>query len=201
MALRNILKWNLKLFCNSNAAAGLSVVNRSIAWIAWELATEDSESVALNPKYDVIDKIKWTQQGDACLFFVFCFSQYDFVFNFSFFDIRIRAVSAFWHSKSYFYLKIGAEYHSFDSKSDFAIYLILTFEIPFWHSKWGRISNFDIRTGAENRLFTFKILFWRSNWDRLSHFDAQNGARISILTFKILFWRSNCDMPQHALKR
>ena len=101
---------------------------------------------------------------------------------------------AFWHTKSYFYIRTGAENR------------ILTFEILFWHSNWGRISYFDIR----NPILTFemgqKIVFWHSKspfltfelgpnivfWHSKSYFDIQNGPENRILTFKILFWHSNC---------
>ena len=117
----------------------------------------------------------------------------------------------FWHSKSYFDIRIRAEYR------------ILTFKILFWHSNSGRISilhsksYFDIRIRAEYRILTFKILFWHSTSGRISNFDIQNpiltfefGPNIAfwhsksyfdirirteyrILTFKILFWHSNLD--------
>ena len=108
----------------------------------------------------------------------------------------------FWHSKSYFDIRIRTEYR------------IFTFKILFWHSNLGRISNFDIqnpiltfelganiefwhsksffdiRIPATYRLLTFKILFWHSNLDRISNFDIQN----TILTFEfgpnIEFWHS-----------
>ena len=104
---------------------------------------------------------------------------------------------AFWHSNSYFDIRIRAEYR------------ILTFEILLWHSKWGRISNFDIqnpiltfemgpniefwhsksyfdiRTGAEYRILTFKILSWHLKWSR----------NIAFLTFEILFLHSNLGGP------
>ena len=133
----------------------------------------------------------------------------------------------FWHSKSYFDIRIRAEYR------------ILTFKMLFWHSNSGWISNFDIqnpiltfkfgpniefwhsksyfdiRIRAEYRILTYKILFWHSNLGRISNFDIQNPiltfelgpniefwhsksyfdirirAKYQILTFKILFWHSN----------
>ena len=123
---------------------------------------------------------------------------------------------AFWHSKSYFDIRTGAEYR------------ILTFKILFWHSYWGGLLYFDIQNPiltfeirpnivfhhsksfwnraahrilpfkilfdiwnlAEYRILTFKTLFWHSNWGRISHFDIQ----IRILTFEqgpnIAFWHS-----------
>ena len=125
----------------------------------------------------------------------------------------------FWHSKSYFDIRIRAEYRILTFKIYFDIriraeYRILTFKILFWHSNSGRISNFDIqnpiltfelgpniefwhsksyvdiRIRAEYRILTFKILFWHSNSSRISNFDIQNP----ILTFEpgpnIEFWHS-----------
>ena len=129
-----------------------------------------------------------------------CFRFSLFVFRFSTFEFGPNI--EFWHSKSYFDIRIRAEYR------------ILTFKILFWHSNSGRISNFDIqnpiltfelgpnnefwhsksyfdiRTGTEYRILTFKILFWHSNLGRISNFDIQNP----ILTFEfgpnIEFWHS-----------
>ena len=67
----------------------------------------------------------------------------------------------FYHSKSYFDIRIEAEYR------------ILTFEILLLHSNWSRISHFDIRTEAEYR--TSKI---RSK----SYFDIQTEIEYHILT-------------------
>ena len=146
------------------------------------------------------------------------------------FTFEFRPNIEFWHSKSYFYIRIQAEYR------------ILTFKILFLHSNSGRISNFniqnliltfelgpnieffffrfsffDIRIRAEYRILTFEILFWHSNsgqisnfdiqyliltfelgpniefWHSKSYFDTRIRAKYWILTFKILFWNSNLD--------
>ena len=92
------------------------------------------------------------------------------------------------HSKSCFAIRIRASYR------------ILTFEILFWNSNWGRISHFDIRNPilgirirTEYRILAFEILFWHSNWSRISNFDI----RYLILTFElgpnIEFWHSAFD--------
>ena len=97
----------------------------------------------------------------------------------------------FWHLQSYFDIWHEAEYR------------LLTFKIPWWHSKQGWILHLDIN-----------FLFWLSNWRRISHFDIQNPILTlemrpiivfwnsksyfdirtqdedRILTFKILFWQS-----------
>ena len=73
-----------------------------------------------------------------------------------------------WYSKSYFDIRIQAEYR------------ILTFEILFWHSNFGQISN-----------LTFKILFWHSNSGRITYFYIRDP----VLTFEfrnIAFWHSKC---------
>ena len=117
------------------------------------------------------------------------------IFRFSLFvfDIRIRAEYRFfdilspiltfefgqniefWHSKSYFDIRSWTEYR------------ILTFEILFWHSNSGRISNFDIRNPNLTFEFGPDIEFWHSN----SYFDFRTWTEYRILTFEILFWHSN----------
>ena len=83
----------------------------------------------------------------------------------------------FWHSKSYFDIRIRAEYR------------ILTFEILFWHSNSGQISNFDIQKPILTFEFGANIEFWHSK----SYFDIRIRAKYRILTFKILFWDANLD--------
>ena len=68
-------------------------------------------------------------------FFVFWHSKSGWI---SYFDIqnpiltfKLRPNIVFWHTKSYFDIRTGAEYR------------ILTFKILFWHSKSGRISYFN----------------------------------------------------------
>ena len=114
---------------------------------------------------------------------------------------KLRQNIIFWILKYYFDIQTEAEYR------------ILTFLILFWHSNWGRISNFDIRNPIltlkdENRILTFElmpnIVFWRSKsyfhiklkpnivfWHSKPYFDFQTEAEYRILTFEILFWHSN----------
>ena len=142
------------------------------------------------------------KQGEVGWFFVFRYSikgedNLFFVLRFSFFAFRFSTFEfgpniAFWHSKSYFDIRIRAEYR------------ILTFKILFWHSNSGRISNFDIQNpilhsnsgrisnfDIQNPILTFElgpnIEFWHSK----SYFDIRIRAQYRILTFKILFWHSN----------
>ena len=148
----------------------------------------------------------WTENRILTFKILFWHSNSDRISNFHiqnpFLTFELRPNIEFWHSKSYFDIRTGTEYR------------ILTYEILFWHSNSGQISNFDIqnpiltfefgpniefwhlksyfdiRTWAEYRILTFKILFWHSNLDRKSNFDIQNP----ILTFEfgpnIEFWHS-----------
>ena len=109
----------------------------------------------------------------------------------SYFVIQFGPNIAFWLSEPYFDIQTGAEY----------MYLNLIFEILFWHSNLGQISNFDIR----NPILTFEfgpiiafrclisyfvisigpnIAFCHSK----SYFDIRTGAEYLILTF--LFGRN-----------
>ena len=115
-----------------------------------------------------------------------------FVFRFSTFEFGRNI--AFWHSKSYFDIRIRAEYRIWHLKSYFDIrtwaeYRILTFKILFWHSNTDRISNFDIRNPILTFEFGPNIEFWHSK----SYFDIRIRAEYRILTFEILFWHSNSD--------
>ena len=112
----------------------------------------------------------------------------------SYFDIhnhiltfKLRKNMAYWHSQSYFDIRIKVKYQILTIKilfghSNSAECCILTFNILFWHSEWGRISNFDIH----NPIMTFDtkldMVFWHQN---------------PILTFElaqnIVFWRSKSD--------
>ena len=125
------------------------------------------------------------------------------------FELRLNIV--FQHSKSYFDIGKGAVYRilTFLSKSYFHIrieaeYRIVTFIILFWHSKLGRISQFDI----QNPISTFEIgrniVFWHSKsyfnlgtgpnvvfWHSKPYFDIRNLGEYRILTVEILFWHWN----------
>ena len=99
---------------------------------------------------------------------------------------------AFCHFKSYFDIRIGAEY------------LILTFEILFWHSNSKRILYFDIHDSVFTLQFRKNITLWHSNsyyviylgsnisfWHSKSYFDIRIEPEYHNLTFEILFWHSN----------
>ena len=145
--------------------------------------------------------------------FVFHFWSFTFRIRFSFFSFRF---SFFWHSKSgpvsYFDVQTEVEILFWHSKPG-RIH-ILTFKIPFRHSNWGRISNFDIK----NPILTFEIRlnieFWHSksyfdiwtgaeyrSWHSKSYFDIRIEVEYRISTFKILFWHwkrgriSHFDIP------
>ena len=68
----------------------------------------------------------------------------------------------FWHSKSYFDIRIRAEYR------------ILTFKILFWHSNSGRISNFDIQNSILTFEFGHSARFWMSKFDIRPDFECRN---------------------------
>ena len=130
---------------------------------------------------------------------LFLHSNVDRISNFDIrnpiFTFEFRPNIEFWHSKSYFYIQIQAEYR------------ILTFKILFLHSNSGRILNFDI----QNLILTFElgpnIECWHSKsyfniWIRaeyrilifkilLSYFDIRTWTEYRILTYEILFWHSN----------
>ena len=132
----------------------------------------------------------------------------------SYFDIQypiltceLRPNITFYHSKSHFDNRTVAKYCNstfilvFDIQTE-AKYRNLTFKVLFWHSNWGwilyfdiksyfdiRISYFDIRISyfdIENpillwnwwlkSLFDIQILFWHSNWGRISYFENQNSS-------------------------
>ena len=148
----------------------------------------------------------WTENRILTFKILFWHSNSDRISNFHiqnpFLTFELGPNIEFWHSKSYFDIRIRAKYQ------------ILTFKILFWHSNSGHISTFDIqnpiltfelgpniefwhskyyfdiRIRAEYRILTFKILFWHSKSDRISNFDFQNP----ILTLKfgtnIEFWHS-----------
>ena len=154
------------------------------------------------PGKSIFFQARWSWFVFRFSLLVFCFSLfgfhlsfYVFRFSFSILTFIIGPNIVFWHSKSYFDIRNGAEY------------CILTFKILFWHSNCGQIScfdiqnpfltfkmgpniafwhpksYFDIRTGRdEYRIVTIKILLWHLNWDWISYFDIQNP----ILTFEMV---------------
>ena len=88
--------------------------------------------------------------------------------------------------------------------SNEAEYRILTFQILFRHSHWGRISHFNIRkliSTFEFRpnimflfsFFAFRLFDLRLNsefWHSKSYFDIRTEAEYRILTFENLFRHS-----------
>ena len=120
--------------------------------------------------------------GDVGLIFAFRFLL--FIYSFSTFARRPNIL--LWHSKSYFDIRTEADY------------CILTIEILFCYSHWGRISYcfhlkscFTIRTEADCRILTFQIRFWHSHWSQKSYFDI----KILFFTFAlrpniVVIWHS-----------
>ena len=119
-----------------------------------------------------------------------CFRFPLFAFRFSFFDIRTETK----YRVFVFRFTLFAFRHSkWGVISNFNIRNpISTFElrpnIVFWHSK----SYFDIWTEAEYRILTFETLFWHSNWDGISYFDIRNPNLTFELKSNTVFLHSKC---------
>ena len=109
----------------------------------------------------------------------------------SYFDIRIRAEYRILTLKSYFDIRNGAEYRILTFEIYFnnrilAEYCILTFKILFWNSNWGRISHFDIRTFILTLKFGPHIPFWHKKSKFEIRFQFKCHNRIS----KVTIWYS-----------
>ena len=138
--------------------------------------------------------------------FVYRFSNWGRISNFNIQNListfAPRSNIVFWHSQTYFDIRIEAEYRV--SVFPFSLF-------DFRHSNWGGISYFDIRTPILTFELRRNIVVWQNRrnfniqnhfstialrpnivfWHSKPYFYIRTEAEYRILTFAILFWHSN----------